>query len=284
LVITIDPDIWPVRVDANEFELAIVNLVLNGRDAMPRGGVISVTAENVTLARSDTKENLEGEFIAFRVSDTGAGIAPDVLQKVFDPFFTTKEVAKGSGLGLSQVHGFVHQSGGTVTIDSELGKGTTVSLYLPRAEEVASNPEADVESSAVGSGRVLLVEDDPEVAEATLSMLGDLGYRVHAVRDADMALEAADQESFDLVVSDIVMGGSMDGLALARVMRQRKPDVPVLLVTGYSFKAAGSESEFVILRKPFGISDLGRAAARVVAEATQSRNSKVVPLRPRNHS
>jgi hypothetical protein len=214
----IGPEIWPVKVDSNELELALVNLALNARDAMPKGGVISLTAENVTLSRGDTSAGIEGEFVTLRVTDTGSGIAPDVLSKVFDPFFTTKQMDKGSGLGLSQVYGFVHQSGGTVTIDSELGKGTTVTLYLPATNERASRglgaPEAEAEHT--GDGTVLLVEDNPDVAEVTTSMLGQLGYEVQAVGDANAALAAIERSQFDLVISDIVMAGPLDGMTLAR--------------------------------------------------------------------
>jgi CheY-like chemotaxis protein len=251
LVAAIEPEIWPVKVDANELELAMVNVALNARDAMPDGGVISITAENITLSRRDTSANLEGDFVALRVSDTGSGIAADVLPRVFDPFFTTKQVSKGSGLGLSQVHGFAHQSGGTVAIDSELGRGTTVTLYLPRTHESASQeqtgPEQEMESA--GEGTVLLVEDNPDVADVEVKMLEQLGYKVHDVRDARAALEVIDNREFDLVISDVVMPGDVDGLGLARAIRERKPSLPVLLVTGYSHPG-GSElaAEFTIIR------------------------------------
>ena len=133
LIATIGSDIWPIKVDNNEFELALVNLAINARDAMPEGGTVSIVAENVHLKCDDTKARINGDFVAVRVSDTGCGIAPNVLPKVFDPFFTTKAPEKGKGLGLSQVHGFVHQSGGTVAVESDLGRGTCITLFLPRA-------------------------------------------------------------------------------------------------------------------------------------------------------
>ncbi len=277
LVTTIGPDVWPVKVDPSEFELALVNIALNARDAMPEGGVITVDAENVTLQPADTPANLAGEFVALRINDNGVGIAPDVMPKVFDPFFTTKEVDKGTGLGLSQVHGFAHQSGGTVTIDSVLGRGTTVTLYLPRARD---NAQPAPEPSTVESrgGTVLLVEDHPDVAEVSASMLMELGYAVHAVGDATAALKALEQRDFDLVVSDIVMAGPMDGVALARAVRQRRPDLAVLLMTGYSKAAAGALAEFNVLRKPFQLAELSRATARVIAEAKQPPPSNLVKL------
>jgi CheY-like chemotaxis protein len=251
---------------------------------MPSGGAISVMAENVMLTRRDTKADLEGAFVALRVSDTGSGIAPDVLPRVFDPFFTTKQADKGSGLGLSQVHGFAHQSGGTVSIDSELGKGTTVTLYLPRANEVTPGTERADEGMMAGDGCVLVVEDNPDVAEATVSMLEQLGYIVRAAGDADAALEAVEQQRFDLVVSDIVMAGVMDGLMLARAIRARKPELPVLLITGYSRTAAEASGEFIVMPKPVGLSELSRVAARMIAEAKQPASTNVVRLRDARQS
>ncbi|MGA8611801.1 MAG: PAS domain S-box protein [Xanthobacteraceae bacterium] len=279
LITTIGPEVWPIKVDASELELALVNLVLNARDAMSKGGVVTITAENVNLSRSDTQAGIEGEFVALRVRDTGCGIAPDVLPKVFDPFFTTKETGKGSGLGLSQVHGFVHQSGGTAQIESELGRGTVVTIYLPRSHErtdaLRSEPQAE---NAVG-GTALLVEDNPEVLGVSKSMLEQLGYAVRGVPAAAAALEAIGEQSFDLVVSDIVMPGVMDGTALARAIRVRKPDLPVLLITGYSTAAGRIEGEFAVMRKPFQLSDLSRAITRLIAGARQPPNTNVVRLR-----
>ncbi|HJT07160.1 MAG TPA: PAS domain S-box protein [Stellaceae bacterium] len=278
LTTMIGPDVRPVKVDANEFELALVNLALNARDAMSNRGVISITAENVLLSRGDTATGIEGEFVALRVNDTGCGIAPDVLPRVFDPFFTTKEVNKGSGLGLSQVHGFAHQSGGTVVIESELGKGTTVTLYLPSTREAASQAAAapTVES---GGGAVLVVEDNPEVADVTVAMLEELGYSVCAARDATAALDLIERQTFDLVISDIIMAGPMDGVALAHAIRGRMPSLPVLLVTGYSPAAGGRDAEFATLRKPFQIAALSRTVARMIAEARQPPDSNIVRLR-----
>jgi PAS domain S-box-containing protein len=278
LITAVDADVWPVKVDPSELELALVNLALNARDAMPDGGVISVTAENASLARGDTAANIEGDFVALRVIDTGSGIAPDVLGRVFDPFFTTKQLDKGNGLGLSQVHGFVHQSGGTVTIDSELGRGTTVTLYLPRAHESAIEAVAQPETESSIGGTVLVVEDNPDVMGVSVAMLEQLGYDVHAAGDAAAALAAIDKQNFDLVISDIVMAGTMDGTALARAIRARKPKLPVLLVTGYSPAAASASATFPVMRKPFQLADLSRTVTRMIAEARQPPNSNLVHL------
>ena len=202
-----------------------------------------------------------------------------MLPKVFDPFFTTKGANKGSGLGLSQVHGFAHQSDGTVSIDSKLGHGTTVNLYLPRSREEPHSASAQDDIEGGGSGKVLVVEDNPDVLGVSVSMLEQLGYDVHAVSDATGALVAIEKEAFDIVISDIVMPGSMDGTALANAIRTRKPDLPVLLMTGYSPGVAHAEAEFVILRKPFQISDLGRTITRLIAEARQPPDTNVVRLR-----
>ncbi|MBV9456784.1 MAG: PAS domain S-box protein, partial [Bradyrhizobium sp.] len=226
LSVAIGPETWPVNVDESEFELALVNLTLNARDAMQTGGAIVIAAENVNVTAGDTDARIEGEFVAVRVTDTGSGIAPDVLPKIFDPFFTTKEVGKGTGLGLSQVHGFAHQSGGTVHIDSRLGRGTTVTMYLPRSVEKPQAVQEESQTERSGGGTVLVVEDNPEVLAVCVSMLEQLGYETYAVSGPLAALEVIESRNFDLVLSDIVMPGGMDGAALANIIRARKPELP----------------------------------------------------------
>jgi PAS domain S-box-containing protein len=279
LTITAEPSLWRIQVDQSEFELAIVNLVVNARDAVPEGGFITVTAENMRLTGSETDEKLTGEFVALRVSDTGSGIPADVLPKVFDPFFTTKQPGKGTGLGLSQVYGFVKQSGGTVSIRSDLGAGTTVTLWFPRSQDKPAGKQAEAEPAVAGEGRVLVVEDNPEVAEVTSWMLKELGYELVIAQNAEEAIRLSEENEVDLVVTDIVMAGSMDGVKLARTLRERRPHVPVLLVTGYSRKAMEVGAEFAVLRKPFEITDLSRLAARLIAASRQSPKSNVVRLR-----
>jgi PAS domain S-box-containing protein len=281
LVSDIRPDIWRVKVDVSEFELALVNLALNARDAMPQGGMITIVAENVELREEDTPARLRGEFVAVSVADTGCGIPPDILPRVFDPFFTTKIAGKGSGLGLSQVHGFAHQSGGTVTITSELGSGTRVTLYLPRAQAGPEEAQDQTAAARLERGRALLVEDNPDVAEVTAQMIEQLGYVVETVESADAALKAVerDVDGIEVVVSDIVMTGAIDGIALARALRQRTPDLPVILVTGYSNSAAAAEAEFTVLRKPYQLADLSRAMAKAITESRSPPASNVVRLR-----
>src|SRR5581483_3585699 len=200
---------WPVIADANELELSLLNLAINARDAMPKGGTLSIAVENVTLNQGELlEEPLAGEYVAISVTDSGSGIAPDILPKIFDPFFTTKQ-AKGSGLGLSQVHGFAHQSGGKVTIDSEIGQGTRVTLYLPRASAITAAPGRDEEDGDItGRGTVLVVDDNPDVAESTSMMLRELGYQAVTAGSAEMALAELARQKPLLVLSDIVMPGT----------------------------------------------------------------------------
>jgi PAS domain S-box-containing protein len=283
LVANVSAGTWPVLIDASEFELALVNLALNARDAMPpQGGVITISAENVELTPQQTPARLQGEFVALSVADNGTGIAPDILPLVFDPFFTTKGPSRGNGLGLSQVYGFAHQSGGTVTITSELGRGTCVTLYLPRGmAALKPGAERNAPLEMPEGGTALLVEDNPEVAKVTEQMIEQLGYRVRRAGGAKEALELAEGTTFDLVISDIVMAGPMDGVGLAHTLRQRQPDLPVVLVTGFSSSVAETEREFPILRKPFEVSDLGRVMAKAVAEAQAANADNVIRLRDR---
>jgi CheY-like chemotaxis protein len=284
LVTDIPAETWPVLIDTSEFELALVNLALNARDALPpQGGVITVSAENVQLTPQQTPARLQGEFVALSVVDNGSGIAPDILPLVFDPFFTTKGPNKGSGLGLSQVYGFAHQSGGTVTIASELGRGTCVTLYLPRGEAMLKPAQdmAAAEADRLAGGAALLVEDNPEVAKVTEQMIEQLGYRVQRAGSAKEALELAAGMQFDLIISDIVMAGPMDGVALVRALRQRQPDVPVVLVTGFSSSATQTDLEFTLLRKPFDLSDLSRVMAKAIAESQGANADNVIRLRDR---
>jgi CheY-like chemotaxis protein len=257
LEIEADDGVWPVTVDPAEFETALVNLVINARDAMPQGGKVTVHAANVFLDDDARK----GDHVAITVTDTGTGIPADVLAKIFDPFFTTKAIGKGTGLGLSQVHGFAHQAGGTVAVDSELGKGTSFTIYLPRSTALPKRPLP--ESSSLGTGTILLVEDNPDVAIASTGLLEQLGYSVRWAADAEGALREIAADGIDLVLSDIVMPGAMDGLALARALKRKHPGLPILLASGYSDAAQNARAEFPILRKPYQIHELNEALARL---------------------
>ncbi len=251
-----------VKVDASEFELALLNLAVNARDAMPQGGSLTITARPVLLKGNADEDGLKGEFVAVRVADTGAGIAADVLPHVFEPFFTTKEVGKGTGLGLSQVYGFAKQSGGTATITSAVGRGTAITLYLPRTRETpaADGLRAEVEAAPQRAGTALLVEDNPEVAEVATAYFQQLGYMVKQVANAREALELLGRDpKVDLVFSDVLMPGGMNGLELGHAIRRIHPGMPVLLATGYSdsFRDAVQQG-FVVLQKPFDLAELER--------------------------
>ena len=253
----VDPAVWPVMVDVAEFETALVNLVVNARDAMTGGGVITISARNDASGEAGA-----GGHVAISVADTGTGIAPDILSRIFDPFFTTKPIGKGTGLGLSQVHGFAHQAGGTVKVASELGKGTRITMLLPRKEAEPEAADADAVDIG-GSGTVLLVEDNPDVASVSAGLLEQLGYTVRRVANAEAALRELEFDGIDLVFSDIVMPGKMDGLSLARHLRATKPGLPILLASGYSDAALSVRGDFPILRKPYEIHELSQAIAKL---------------------
>jgi CheY-like chemotaxis protein len=253
----IDRDLWPVMVDVAEFETALVNLVINARDAMAGGGVITISGHNVAPGGE-----AGGGHVAISVEDTGAGIAPDILGKIFDPFFTTKPIGKGTGLGLSQVHGFAHQAGGTVKVASELGKGARITILLPRKETAPAAEDANTLEIG-GSGTVLLVEDNPEVASVSAGLLEQLGYTVRKVANAEAALREIELDGVDLVFSDIVMPGKMDGLSLAHHLKAIRPELPILLASGYSDAAVNVRGDFPILRKPYEIHQLSQAIAKL---------------------
>jgi CheY-like chemotaxis protein len=264
---TIAPDLWPISVDAPAFDLALLNLVMNARDAMPDGGVVTITAENARLDPGEVAADIAGEFVVISVADTGVGIADDVLPNVFDPFFTTKEPDKGTGLGLSQVHGFAHLSGGAVTISSRFGRGTTVVLYFPRAAETEQpGSGGKLGTTPRGEGRILVVDDNPEVANVSAGLLEQLGYSVKIAHSAAAALnELTGGEAFDLVLSDIVMPGAMNGIELARAAKKLYPDLPFVLATGYSEAALAADAEFKILHKPFSQAELAVAVTTTLA-------------------
>ncbi|HTI86335.1 MAG TPA: PAS domain S-box protein [Alphaproteobacteria bacterium] len=270
--------LWHVNVDVSELELALVNLTINSRDAMPTGGSITITADNVSF-NHDTATGLKGDFVALSVADTGLGIPADILPKIFDPFFTTKEVGKGTGLGLSQVYGFAQQSGGTITVHSNVGQGTRMTLYLPRAAVETSPRPAESDPVIEGSeGTILVVDDNPEVASASADLIEELGYKTLIAANSDAALEMLrDTPNIQLVFSDIVMPGNMNGLGLARAIRDLYPHIPVLLTTGFAPLEQGND-EFAVLRKPYDLPELARAIAVVTKKASGSDDANLVDL------
>jgi signal transduction histidine kinase/CheY-like chemotaxis protein len=271
VVIDLPPDLWPVEVDASELELVVLNLAVNARDAMPNGGTIKITAENLKV---EAEAGDQADFVNLVITDDGCGMTPEVKARVFEPFFTTKDIGKGSGLGLAQVHGFVKQSGGRIEINSEVNKGTTISLMLPRS---LNRPLPDqhhrvdlhvARRRAESAGNILLVEDDDEVAVLVAEMLDELGFEVVRAATAAAALGAlANERTVDLVFSDIMMPGGMNGVELAKEIRLRRADLPILLTSGYSEAAKpGAEAHGIkILRKPYQLAELEEAVREALA-------------------
>jgi signal transduction histidine kinase/ActR/RegA family two-component response regulator len=256
--------LWTILADPVELELVLLNICVNARDAMPDGGTITIAAGNVTGG------DQHGDFVRLMVTDTGVGMAPGVLAHVFEPFFTTKEVGKGSGLGLPQVYGFAEQSGGSVHIESEVDRGTTVILNLPRtvrAPEAAPPPVSVQQALHKACGSILLVEDDEEVASLVTDMLRELGYEVTRAAAAEAALGAlADARPIDVLFSDIMMPGRMNGLDLVHEAQRRRPGLRVLLTSGYAdaaIREAGREG-IRVLRKPYDIHSLAQTLGEVL--------------------
>jgi PAS domain S-box-containing protein len=254
LVVETTEGLWPVRTDPGQLELALLNLGINARDAMPEGGELRLAARNVTL--DGEVGGLRGEYVAISVSDTGVGIPPEIRSRIFEPFFTTKSFGHGTGLGLSQAYGFAEQSNGAIQIESEVGKGTTVTIYLPSvaAAETGSGP---VEQDDSAQPAVLVVEDDPFVAELAAELIREIGFEPHVAHSAAEALAVLTRiPGIQLVFSDVVMPGGMSGVELARKIRQRFPELPILLTTGFSEGVAAARDEFPVLSKPYRMEQL----------------------------
>jgi signal transduction histidine kinase/ActR/RegA family two-component response regulator len=248
-------DLWPVELDPSQLEVAVLNIAINARDAMVAGGTITIKAENIPGGPGHPADR-----VRLCVSDTGAGVASELVPRLFEPFFTTKDVGQGTGLGLSQVYGFARSSGGDVAFESELGHGSTVCIHLPRSEKTP--PQIVMPTVTTVSSdrrcRVLLVEDDDKIAELVGEMLDALGYDSKRAPDAASALSTLTQEpNFDLVFSDMVMPGQMNGLDLAEEIRTRRPELPVVLTTGYSHAASSAAGKGIqLLLKPYRIEAL----------------------------
>jgi two-component system cell cycle sensor histidine kinase/response regulator CckA len=264
-------DLWHVKVDKIEIARVVVNLAVNARDAMPDGGTLTMRTRNVTERESQKLAHhgmAVGEYVAIEVSDTGTGMPPEVLAKIFDPFFTTKGVGKGTGLGLSTVYGIVKQSGGFIYADTELGRGTTFRVYLPRympntEDELIAQKTAKKErpQDLTGSGRVLLVEDEDIVRSFAVRALRRQGYEVLEATTGVEALEvmAANEGKIDIVVSDVVMP-EMDGPTLLKELRKKNPDLKIIFVSGYPHEAfetsLDKNEQFAFLPKPFSLPQL----------------------------
>ena len=267
-------DLWLTAIDQNGLESALLNLVLNARDAMPQGGRIAIATANTRLDEAFTASLPDvkpGQYVMLSVSDDGFGMSAEVKQRVFDPFFTTKEAGRGSGLGLAMVYGFVKQSRGHIAVDSEPGLGTTFRLYLPRdssaaqAEEPADKPAA--KSGEATGEMVLIVEDDPDVRQLATAMLKSLGYRTLTAEDAGSALDIlAAQPEIELLFTDIILPGGMNGADLAQLASERYPGLKVLYTSGYTENANIHETgtEMRLISKPYRKTDLARKLRQVL--------------------
>jgi PAS domain S-box-containing protein len=270
LEVALEAGLWPLRVDVAHFEMAVLNVAVNARDAMEGEGELRVTARNVTLAGQP--QGLSGRFVAVGLRDTGAGIPAEILSRVFEPFFTTKPVGKGTGLGLSQVHGFAQQAGGGVAVETAVGVGTEITLYLPAVEaagaEGAAAEEPTVTAPAQRRLRILIVDDDPAVGRLTLGMLEGAGHQATVTTDPLVALRLLEKgQEFDVLLSDVVMPGGMNGMELARTVRARWSHMPVLLATGYAGEEPGALADVPMLYKPFTALELGHAIAAAMRGA-----------------
>jgi signal transduction histidine kinase/CheY-like chemotaxis protein/HAMP domain-containing protein len=266
-----DDRLWLCHVDPPLLETALLNLALNGRDAMPDGGVLEIETRNVVLDEGAVAG--PGSYVRLSVKDSGCGMPPEVRDRVFEPFFTTKEVGKGTGLGLSMVYGFVRQSGGHVAVESAPGVGTTVALYLPKATQKPDAKVEAIQTQAIppGSERILVVEDNEDLLEVTTAMLTTFGYRVLCARNGAEAIQMLESgQEFELLFSDVVMPNGMNGVELAREARRLSKDIKILLTSGYAgdvLEQHGAVDEFLIIDKPFRLADLARRLRSILHEA-----------------
>jgi PAS domain S-box-containing protein len=268
-------NVWAIRADPGQFQSAIVNMAVNARDAMPQGGKLVLETRNIVLDADHTDFHPElepGEYVQLSISDTGSGVPPNIRDRVFEPFFTTKEKGRGTGLGLAMVYGFVKQSGGHITIYSEVGHGTTFNLYFPRVDGITSQPAARVTGAIDPDARetILVVEDDDRVRRLTITRLKMIGYQVLEASDGPKALDILTRgKAVDLVFTDLIMPGGMSGREVAARARQLKPGVRVLLTSGYAEELVDGENleleGLKVLRKPYHQADLVMALREALA-------------------
>jgi PAS domain S-box-containing protein len=256
-VVELDRKTHSAVIDSARFESALLNLVVNARDAMPDGGRLVLATGNVMLAEGEAGSLPAGDYVRISVSDTGTGMPPDVVARAFEPFFTTKEVGKGTGLGLSQVYGFIKQSGGEVVIQSRPGEGTSVAIYLPAAVEEGR------EQAPEHTERVLIVEDEPDLMDVAASLFTSMGYDVVTASSGHEAKDLLAKKEIDILFTDVVMPNGMDGIELASYVRKNYPDTKIMLASGYPLPALkqrhGSElNEFSFVNTPYRLSDLAR--------------------------
>ena len=275
LVLDLAAGLWTVDIDRAQLETALINLCVNARDALPDGGSLRIQSRNIacdSTAASKAPDTDAQDLVRLSVTDTGTGMPPDVLAKVFEPFFTTKDVGKGSGLGLSMVYGFIKQSGGTIRIDSQVGHGTTVNLYLPRSRgQAEKTPAPTGPALPTGRERILVVEDELQVRASVMRQLASLGYNVQAEADGAAGLAACEAATtpFDLLLTDVVMPGRLNGKALGEEVARRWPATVVAYMSGHSEGAVVSRHAALerLLAKPFRKHEL----AQFVREALDAR-------------
>jgi CheY-like chemotaxis protein len=282
-----DSEAWPVKIDPGQLENAVLNLVINARDAMPDGGTITIATRNVSIAEASAAERslvdqsiTPGDYTLLEVTDTGLGMSPETLKRVFEPFFTTKDVGKGSGLGLSMVYGFVKQSEGHISVTSEPGQGTTVHLYFPRTHAKVERASLDSAGAADalprGSETILVVEDNPEVRATAVEILGSLGYRLLEAANGHQALAKFMQHpDIALVFSDVMLPGGLLGTSLATKLCERRPELKVLLTTGFSETAIMHrglvDGSMAVLSKPYKVEELARRVRAILDEAEETQ-------------
>ena len=267
-------DLWTTRIDPTQAEVALLNVLINSRDAMPNGGTVTVKSENLLIEDEDTalyKTVPPGAYVVVSVTDTGIGMPQEILARVMEPFFTTKGEGKGTGLGLAMVYGFAKQSGGSVKIYSEVGHGTTVRLLFPASDQKAEEEAKPTIRAADrhGTETVLVVDDRPDVAAVAGTILEDFGYKVMVVDSPRTAIEILDSEArIDVLFTDLIMPGGMNGVMLARAARERQPKIKVLLTTGYAEasleRTDAGGTEFEIINKPYKRMELARRVRRVI--------------------
>jgi PAS domain S-box-containing protein len=255
--IALAPNTASAVIDSARFESALLNLVVNARDAMPDGGQLRIATANVTLDAGRPGTLAPGDYVRVTVSDSGTGMPPDVVARAFEPFFTTKEVGKGTGLGLSQVYGFIKQSGGEVVIESRPGEGTSIRIYLPAVSDSAQDTER------AGSERVLVVEDEPDLMDMAAALFTSMGYEVVTAAGGREAIALLEQGGIDILFSDVMMPNGMNGIELASYTREHYPDVKIMLASGYPLPAlrqqhGGDLSAFAFVHKPYRLADLAR--------------------------
>ncbi|MET0374887.1 MAG: ATP-binding protein, partial [Rhizorhabdus sp.] len=273
-----DKAVWPAYADDAQLELALMNLIINARDAMPQGGTVTVSVRNDTLL-SDQTGLPAGGYVVFEVTDEGSGIAPEMLERVMEPFFTTKDIGKGTGLGLSMVYGFAQQSGGTIRIASRLSQGTTVQIWLPRAPasalQQAAAAEAPALPAAVPAGLSILLVDDHEAVRATAeAMLSDFGHKVATARDGPeaLALLSGEDATFDLLITDYAMP-HLSGSELVRRAREGRPTLPAIMITGNADAVENADlgDGMTMLFKPFTAEQILRSIAAVTANPLEAK-------------